>query len=379
MTPLLLFPLGLAALVALAVPLAIHLHRRTEEIPVDFAALRWLDPLPRPRRKLRFDELLLLAVRLLLVALIALLLAQPAILGVEDRTRNVLVAPGADVRAAREIAGPDADARWIAPGFPALDTEPPTRDALSSLIRQYDAELPPEASLTIVVPPLLDGVDAEPLRLTRAVRWKIAGDRSEAERPTPLPAPALVVRHAGQGAEAVRYFRAAAAAWGAQDGFDAGSGSDLPNPDRVLVWLKPGPVPAAVTDWVARGGTALLADAARVAMPGDAHSEWRDAGGSVLVEGAAVGDGRLLRFTRPLTPAAMPDLVDPDFAARLRDLLAPPPPPPMRVAAERFAPTAGVRAYPLPPYPLTQWLAVLIAAVFLAERWLATRRRRLVA
>ena len=63
MTPLLLAPLGLAALAALIVPILIHLRRRTEEVPVDFAALRWLDALPRPRSKLRFDELLLLAVR----------------------------------------------------------------------------------------------------------------------------------------------------------------------------------------------------------------------------------------------------------------------------------------------------------------------------
>ena len=76
MTPLLLAPLGLAALAALIVPLLIHLHRRTEEVPVDFAALRWLDILTRPRSRIRFEEWLLLALRLLLVALLGLLLAQ---------------------------------------------------------------------------------------------------------------------------------------------------------------------------------------------------------------------------------------------------------------------------------------------------------------
>ena len=59
MTPLLLAPLGLAALAALIVPLLIHLRRRTEEVPLDFAAMRWLEALPKPRRRLRFDELLL--------------------------------------------------------------------------------------------------------------------------------------------------------------------------------------------------------------------------------------------------------------------------------------------------------------------------------
>ena len=79
MTPLLLAPLGLAALAALIGPLLIHLRRRTEEVPVDFAALRWLDPRPRPRQRLQFDEWPLLALRLLLVALLALLLARPAV------------------------------------------------------------------------------------------------------------------------------------------------------------------------------------------------------------------------------------------------------------------------------------------------------------
>lgn len=379
MTPLLLYPLGLAALVALVVPLVIHLHRRTQEVPVDFAALRWLDPLPRPRRKLRFDELLLLAVRLVLVALIALLLAQPAVLGAEDDGPRILVAPGTDPATARQIAGPDADARWIAPGFPSLNTPPPPSTPVSSLIRHYDAELPPKASLTILVPPVLDGVDAEPLRLTRPARWRIVGGAAAAERPTPLPAPALTVRHGPGTSDAVRYFRAAAGAWDGEGRFEAGNGTDLPKTDRVLVWLTPGPVPATVTDWVSRGGTALLGDAARVTMPGGAQALWRDAGGSVLVEGASLGEGRLLRFTRSLTPAAMPELVDAGFAARLRDLLTPPAPPPARVVADRFAPAAGVAPYPLPPRPLSSWLAALIAAVFLAERWLATRRRRLTA
>ena len=118
MTLLLLAPLGLAALAALVVPLLIHLRRRTEEVPVDFAALRWLEARPRPRRKPQLDELLLLGLRLLLVALLALLLARPAVLGWEDDGARVLVAPGVDAAAAREAAGPEAELRWIAPGFP---------------------------------------------------------------------------------------------------------------------------------------------------------------------------------------------------------------------------------------------------------------------
>ncbi|TQT81878.1 hypothetical protein DB758_11845, partial [Xanthomonas perforans] len=51
MNLLLLFPTGLAALAALLLPLLIHLARRSEHRPTDFAALRWLRALPRPRHR----------------------------------------------------------------------------------------------------------------------------------------------------------------------------------------------------------------------------------------------------------------------------------------------------------------------------------------
>ncbi|MBI1402277.1 MAG: hypothetical protein GC147_03570 [Porphyrobacter sp.] len=379
MTPLLLAPLGLAALAALVVPLAIHLRRRTEEVPVDFAALRWLDPLPRPRRRLRFDEWLLLALRLLLVAGLALLLAQPAVLGWESDRPQVLVAPGIDAAAARAVAGPDAEVRWIAAGFPGIDTAMPEAPGeVSSLIRQFDAELPEGAPLAILVPPVLAGVDAAPLRLTRKATWRIVGDAEPIRPPAPA-VPALAVRHAAGQERALRWFRAAAGAWSDAPQFDAATGDALPPRSRVLVWLTPGRVPAAVTDWVSEGGTALLGPEAELAMPAASTALWRDEAGRTLVEGGPVGAGRLMRFTHPLEPAVMPELLAGDFAASLRDLLAPPAPPPARVAATAFAPAGGTPPFPLPPRPLSAWLAVVIALLFLAERWLATRRGRFAA
>lgn len=377
MTPLLLTPIGLAALAALLVPLLIHLQRRTEETPVDFAALRWLDALPRPRRKIRFNELLLLALRMLLIALLALLLARPAMLEMDDKGERFLVAPSVQPAAARARAGPDADLRWIAPGFPALDEATPVAPtSVSSLIRQYDAELAPGTQLTILVPPVLAGVDAEPLRLTRPVRWQTVAATNAAADPPSVPGPALSVRYEAGRDGPVRYFRAAASAWRDDVQFDASAGAALPPSDRVLVWLSPGSVPAQVTDWVSRGGTALLAESANVAMPDPTTALWRSTSGDTLVEGGPLGSGRLLRFTRPLTPAAMPELLDAGFAARLRDLVTPPAPPPARVASSVFAPKAGIAPYPLPPRDLSSWLGLLIALTFLAERLLATSRQR---
>ena len=380
MTPLLLFPLGLAALTALVVPLVIHLRRRTEEVPLDFAAMRWLEARPRPRRKLQFDELLLLALRLLLIALLALLLARPAFLGREGQSPQVIAVAGVDPAAARELAGPDADIRWIAPEFPEVGNElpaPPTQT--SSLIRQFDAELPPGAPLTILVPGVLHGVDAERLRLTRKVKWQIVEGKEPKAQAVAPASPILSVRYLQGQDSAVRYFRAAAQAWSDEPRFNAGTGSALPPRDTVLVWLLPGPVPQAVTDWTIAGGTALLGSTAEFAIPATSRTLWSDASGGTLVEGGALGAGRIMRFTRPLVPASMPELLAPEFAAVLRDLVAQPVPPPARVSAAAFAPAGGAAAYPLPPRELTSWLGVLIALIFLAERLLATRRRRFAA
>lgn len=377
MTPLLLAPLGLAALAALIVPLVIHIRRRTEEVPVDFAALRWLDAKPRPRSRLRFDEWLLLALRLLILACLALLLARPAVLGWEGDGPRVLAASGVSAEAARKAAGPDADLRWIAPGFPEVNEGgPPAGASVSSLIRQFDAELPPEAALTILVPPVLDGVDAEPLRLTRKVTWRVVEGAAPTLAPAASAAPALAVRHTAGQSGVVRFFRAASAAWSDSSKFSASTGSDLPPRGTVLIWLTPGRVPSSVADWVSAGGTALLGSAAEVAMPAATAPLWRDETGGTLVEGGLLGKGRIMRFTRPLEPAAIPDLLSGSFPATLRDLVTPPAPPPARVVASASTPKSGVAPFPLPPHELSAWLGVIIAALFLAERLIATRRRR---
>lgn len=380
MTPLLLAPLGLAALAALIVPLLVHLWRRTEDVPVDFAAMRWLAALPRPKQRIRFDEWLLLALRLLLVAMLALLLARPAVQGWEDDSPQFIVVPGVAPTAARKFAGPEADIRWIAPGFPDIEAAAPTSPVqTSSLIRQFDAELPPGAALTILLPRVLDGVDAERLRLSRPVSWRIVEGDGEGHIPATPSSPILSVRYSEGQATSVKYFRAAAAAWSDTPRFTATTGSSLPPRDNVLVWLTPGPLPRAVSDWVSGGGTAVLGSTTEVAMPAVSKALWSDAMGRPLVEGGPLGAGCLLRFTQPLVPAQMPELLAPDFAATLRDLVSPSTPPPARVSATAFVPEKGAAPYDLPPRELSSWLGVLIALIFLAERWLATRRRRLAA
>lgn len=76
-------PLILAAgLAAIAIPIAIHLLMRRRRQPTPWAAMRFLmEAIRKRRRRLQLERLLLLAVRCLLVAAIALALGRPTIRG----------------------------------------------------------------------------------------------------------------------------------------------------------------------------------------------------------------------------------------------------------------------------------------------------------
>ena len=212
----LLAPAALAALAALLVPLAIHLQRRPEQRVQEFAALRWVSERVRPRQRLRLTEWLLLLLRLLLVAGLALWLAQPVWLEYAPRGRDwILVAPGVDP-AALPAAARDAGAerRWLAPGFPPLDTPPPAGPVpVASLLRDLDTRLRPEQGVAVWVPRELAGLDAERVRLSRPVRWHVADAPAVAPAPLSTPAPVPVaLRHADAAEPSLRDFDAALAA-----------------------------------------------------------------------------------------------------------------------------------------------------------------------
>jgi hypothetical protein len=364
-SPALLFPAGLAALAALGVPLLIHLARRTEAVPTDFAALKWLRQKPRPRHRPRFDERLLLAARLLLLALIALWLARPVLTGAASREAVTAVVPGAAT-----VAG----ALWLAPGFPPVSEPAPAAPVdVASLVRELDATLPPGTPLTVRVPAVIAGADAERPLVSRAIRWEVVAGRMPAPGVAPARPPMLAVRDGG--VAGARYVAAAARALGGKD--IAGPDAPLPRAGAVA-WFVPGELPAAVRDWAAQGNVVLLPATATVP---DAAIVWRDAQGQAVAEAAPVGRGRLVRFVRPLVPAALPALVEPDFPDRLAAVIGAPAREPDRVGASDYAPVLGASAPSarVARSDLRPWLAMLIALVLLIERWLATRRSRLVA
>lgn len=454
--PGLLLPAGLFALAALALPLLLHLARREEQRPVDFAALRWLSARVRPRRRLRFEERLLLALRLLLVALLALLLARPVLPLEGGDAAWIVAAPGVAAEALRDArhvgdgvavtadAGRDgtgtgtgnADSvgdgrhdgmaivrRWLAPGFPVLDQAPApvSASATISLLRELDMRMPADTPLVVLVPPVLDGVDAERPRLSRPVQWRVAsagkaaaagdigggtaGTADDADSYSSALTPTIIIRDAGNGASA-RYLRAASAAWqeprhGARRddaGDDSGHGSSsdhgsdtgdaavgepgevraamAPTDLEVHAWLAAGELPAEAIAWIEAGGTALLAHDTRLAALDRAATLWHDDQGRPLLRGTALGSGHVLQWTRALEPGAMPVLLEADFPHRLRAALQPPPPPARVLAAEHAPLTGSVGPWPQGLRELSPWLALAIALLVLLERWFASGPRR---
>jgi hypothetical protein len=308
------------------------------------------------------------------------LLAKPVLFGAASHAPYVAVAPGVDVAHARQTTVPkDARWHWLAPGFPAMSSTPPTSEAsITSVLRELDAALPSDVALTVLVPAQLDGVDAQIPKLSRHVDWRVMespspSGRGVGERVSP-PTP-LAIRYAPERKDAMRYLRAANIAWHASPDV-APSTQPLTLKSTRVAWLVPGAVPVGIIEWIRTGGTALLDAQATIADMPPLVPVWRDDTDAVLMEGAAFGRGRVLRFTTPLVPARMPVLLEGDFPQRLRAALDPMPAMPARVSAADHAPITGAAAFPPAPRDATPWWVLLVLLVFVIERWMATRPRR---
>lgn len=366
----LLFPLGLLALAALAVPLLIHLARRHHYAPLDFAALRWLRAKAQPRQRIRFDEWPLLLVRLLLLAALAVLLAHPLLHGTPAQTAPwMVIAPGLSPPALDE----GTEGRWLAPGFPPLDEAPPAGPLpLASLLRELDQVVPAGAALTVHVPDPLPGLDGERVRLSRTVDWRVV------RHPLPAPAtaaaaPVLHVAGAAADAQSQRVLDALQQAWSGEPSAAAQTGDAAPSVGQVGVWLGDAPLPAAWRAWVQGGGSVLVTAAPTSSDAGT--PVLRDSAGTVALTRHALGSGQVLRFSKPLSPAALPILREPTFPRRLLEQLHPTPAPQIAVAITQ-RPLTGATPPVAQPQDLSVWLLALIVLLFAVERWMATSARR---
>lgn len=368
----LLFPMALAALVAIIVPLVIHIARKSEQHPIDFAAFRWLRQKPRPRSRLRFDEWLLLLLRLLLVSLVALLLSMPVLFDTSGKQPYIAIVPGSDLSGLTR-----KDAHWVAPDFPSAETPPPPGEQpTASLIRQLDAELSRNTPLTIIAPRDLSGADADRLRLSRKINWRVVGGAAPFRTLQAAPAPRLAIRHDGRHFSELRYLRAVSLAWREGTPDIANVDAPLPGSGVALAWLGSGPVPGRLLNWIRAGGTTFLPSDGQLPAESPSTTIWRDANSKPVAIAAPLGTGRLIRFVRPLQPASLPELLDADFPAKLRSLVQPDTAAAGRVMAADYAPTAGTSPFDPPPIDLRPWVALCIALIFALERWFATHRSR---
>jgi hypothetical protein len=162
----LLNPLGLVALTALLVPAAIHLWRFPQRT-VRLGSLKFLEAVARPRlNQWRWRERVLLALRLLLVALLALLLTQP-----EWRTtpskpvRWALVAKGVALTGA-------AKAEWDVLAGKGYEAQTLATADLWSALREADARVAAGSSFVVFASRKLAGLRGERPTLAHAtVQW----------------------------------------------------------------------------------------------------------------------------------------------------------------------------------------------------------------
>lgn len=382
----LLLPSALLALSALLIPLLIHLSRRSEQKPTDFAALRWISAQLRPRRKLVFQEVLLLLLRLLLLIALAFFLAKPVSMQSVSPKHWVVVVPGSDVGAAKDLpADKNSEWHWLSPGFPEYEKQVESSNvSFSSLLRELDAQLPANVTLTLVVPESLSGLDGERVRLSRNVNWNAVPGKTQTDTAIEKVQPIyLAIRHDDKHRDAAIYFRAAHAAWQAAkkpDEKDTLDNADISLPlqqnHTALIWLASGELPPNIRQWAEKGGTILVSKETLVPEMKSAVSAWRNEQGASLILAAPLGQGRVLQWQQDLKPVAMPELLDADFPQHLKSLLQAKPLPPTRSFAKLQTPLIGAKVGPQAPQSLQIWLALLIAFLFLIERWFANAPRR---
>jgi hypothetical protein len=89
-----------------------------------------------------------------------------------------------------------------------------------------------------------------------------------------------------------------------------------------------------------------------------------------------MGKGRIVVLSRALLPGTFPSLLAPEFPTELRAVLDAAPPPPSRAYAQALKPLPGGPRFPETPTPIDAWLALLVAALFVLERWFASSAQR---
>ncbi len=187
-----LAPLGLLSLLALVLPLAIHLLSRKSGKIIKVGSLQFLISSPSARFKsLRLSELPLMLVRMALLAVLALLLARPVWLEPLSRSSSsatgwILVAPELLHAAGRDqilsrldtLAAAGHELHLLATGFPWLNFSDTTSVFMNeqniwSLARELEQKLSAATPVQIFASDRLYAYRGERPNLQREFVWKI--------------------------------------------------------------------------------------------------------------------------------------------------------------------------------------------------------------
>jgi hypothetical protein len=381
----LLAPAALATLLAIALPLLIHLSRRSEQRITDFAALRWLSTNLRPRRKIVFQEILLLLLRLVLFILLALFLAKPVSKLRASSSHWVMVIPGADISMMKKsFTEKNTQWHWLTPGFPEYKNKPDTtKIPVASLLRELDAQLPANTRVTIFTPEALSGLDGDRIRLSRKVDWQVTSGNMPAVDMTEAITPIhLAIRHNENHADALIYFRAAFSAWQSTTSDaknnpldEASTSTTLNKKTNALIWLAGGELPNDIRDWVAQGGALIVTKDCIFKEAASSVVAWRNQQGQALARTSVLGRGHIVQWQQALSPSTMPALLEPTFPEQLKQLLRPTTVITTRALANSQTPLVGAKPWPEMPQSLQPWI-IIITLLFMLERWLANSSRR---
>jgi hypothetical protein len=332
-------PLGLLALLALAIPVLVHLRRKSGR-PIRIGTVRYLaGSAPRPRTGPRVTELLLLFLRLALLGFVSVALAEPFVAGESySRPRSITVT----VDSATDL--------W-------------------TMLRELDDTLPGGSSVALAIPARVTVSGARPSVATRVTIAPAAPTQAAAEAPVPTVRRLIVVAPTDR-MEAVRHLRAAFGAVAAL----RGDSLEVSEPGPIaaeslqgawVVWLAAG----VSADSIAAAGASVLAEAPDGTPPGlrigrtDPGVFARRVGRGILYEvpgrfdsgGSALGRGALPDLVAEIWPGA-------DAAVRAA-----------RVTASQLQPARRSDRGRDRRAPLATPLLVAAAIIFVVERILSHR------
>jgi Aerotolerance regulator N-terminal len=178
-------PIWLWGLSGLAIPLAIHLLSRKEGKVIRIGSLRYLsESTTQQFKSLKLNEVLLLAVRLLLITLIVMLMSGLQ-LQTDSKEKWLLIEPllqdNESIARVRDSLTEDGfDTRHFVEGFPRVDQDLDKVEAVNnwSLVKQLE-DKPVEEAVIISSSRMAD-FNGEPITLPEFVKW-IAVDPGKKE------------------------------------------------------------------------------------------------------------------------------------------------------------------------------------------------------